>query len=129
MEDTANSEVVEGNQTQGSLFLRRRSILTLAKPIVDDLLPCASDGDRVMKSVCFVGGSPILDTKCRNIREPHQVISEVESDLRSDRSSEQPRQDALYHTPLRGTTDGQQPLEEKVKKKGKISHCERSCPI
>lgn len=76
VEDVVNSEMVEGAGTQGSVLMRYESALTLAKPIVDDLLPCTSDGGKVTKSVHFANQLSMPDTECRDIPEPHRGISE-----------------------------------------------------
>ena len=118
MEDVVGSEVVEGAGTQGSTLLRHESILTLAKPIVDDLLPCTSDSGKVTKSVRFADQLSMPDTECRDTPECHRVISEVDRDTRSDCFTDQPTRGAISHAHLKSTTHQRQPLREKTKRQG-----------
>lgn len=84
IEDIINSKMVEGAGTQGSILIRYKSTLTLAKPIIDNLLPCTSDSRKVIESMRFTNQFLMLDTEYRDTPKRCRAILRVDRGTRSD---------------------------------------------
>ncbi|KAF1998914.1 hypothetical protein P154DRAFT_536001 [Amniculicola lignicola CBS 123094] len=72
MEGVTKSERVEQAGTQGSVFTRHESVLTLIKPIIDESPPFTSD------NVYLADQLLMPDTKCCDTVERHHMVSDID---------------------------------------------------